>query len=155
MILLNLRFAILAKARTSGRKFPLLLYCMRLLCGAMAHVNQFYGRILVQCVNDFHFSSQERWRTSFIENRQDFRRKDRPFQHKGIAYAKTVAEAMNLKRETDNPADREKLRRSDFVGEKCRSKKGIDWNSLVLFVLIISAKPGWTGAASQRLLPTP
>jgi len=30
----------------------------------------------------------------------------------GIAYAKTVAEAMNLKLDIDNPADREKLRRA-------------------------------------------
>jgi hypothetical protein len=29
-----------------------------------------------------------------------------------VAYAKTVAEAMNLKLDADNPADREKLRRS-------------------------------------------
>ena len=31
---------------------------------------------------------------------------------RAIAYAKTVAEAMNLKLDTDNPADREKLRRA-------------------------------------------
>jgi uncharacterized protein (DUF1778 family) len=30
----------------------------------------------------------------------------------GIAYAKTVAEAMDLKLDMDNPADREKLRRA-------------------------------------------
>ena len=30
----------------------------------------------------------------------------------GVAYAKTVAEAMNLKLDMDNPADREKLRRA-------------------------------------------
>src|SRR4029077_17865003 len=30
----------------------------------------------------------------------------------GIAYAKTVAQAMNLKLDMDNPADREKLRRT-------------------------------------------
>jgi uncharacterized protein (DUF1778 family) len=30
----------------------------------------------------------------------------------GIAYAKTVAEAMGLKIDADNPADREKLRRA-------------------------------------------
>ena len=30
----------------------------------------------------------------------------------GVAYAKTVAEAMNLKLDMDNPVDREKLRRS-------------------------------------------
>jgi hypothetical protein len=30
-----------AKARTRGRKFRLLLYCIRALDGAMVHVNQF------------------------------------------------------------------------------------------------------------------
>jgi len=30
----------------------------------------------------------------------------------GVAYAKTVAEAMKLKLDADNPADREKLRRA-------------------------------------------
>ncbi len=47
---------------------------------------------------------------------------------RGVAYAKTVAEAMKLKLDMDNPADREKLRRAvlDLVaGKKCRSKKGI------------------------------
>ena len=33
-------------------------------------------------------------------------------EQEGIAYAKTVAAAMNLKLEMDNPADREKLRRA-------------------------------------------
>ena len=38
----------------------------------------------------------------------------------GIAYAKTVAEAMDLKLDMDNPADREKLRRTilDLVAER-------------------------------------
>ena len=47
-------------------------------------------------------------------------------QH-GIAYAKTVAEAMNLKLNMDNPADREKLRRAvlDLVaGRKMPKQKG-------------------------------
>jgi hypothetical protein len=42
------------------------------------------------------------------------------------AYAKTVAEAMNLKLDMDNPADREKLRRAvlDLVaGRKMRKRK--------------------------------
>ena len=46
-------------------------------------------------------------------------------QH-GIAYAKIVAEAMNLKVDMDNPADREKLRRAvlDLVaGKKIRRQK--------------------------------
>jgi hypothetical protein len=45
----------------------------------------------------------------------------------GIAYAKTVAEAMNLKLDMDTPADREKLRRAvlDLVaGRKMRKQKG-------------------------------
>jgi hypothetical protein len=44
-----------------------------------------------------------------------------------IAYAKTVAEATNLKLDMDNPADREKLRRAilDLVAErKMRKQKG-------------------------------
>ena len=33
-------------------------------------------------------------------------------EQQGVAYAKTVAEAMKLKLDADNPADREKLRRA-------------------------------------------
>ena len=33
-------------------------------------------------------------------------------EQQGVAYAKTVAEAMNLKLDADNPADREKLGRA-------------------------------------------
>ncbi len=45
---------------------------------------------------------------------------ERLAEQQGIAYAKTVAEAMNLKLDMDNPADREKLRRTilDLVAEK-------------------------------------
>ena len=45
---------------------------------------------------------------------------ERLVERQGIAYAKTVAEAMNLKVDMDNPADREKLRRAvlDLVAEK-------------------------------------
>jgi hypothetical protein len=46
----------------------------------------------------------------------------------GVAYAKTVAEAMNLKLDMDNSTDREKLRRAvlDLVaGRKCESRNGI------------------------------
>jgi len=49
-------------------------------------------------------------------------------EQQGIAYAKTVAEAMNLNLDMDNPADREKLRRAilDLVaGRKCQSKNGL------------------------------
>ena len=37
---------------------------------------------------------------------------DRLVEQQGVAYAKTVAEAMNLELDADNPADREKLRRA-------------------------------------------
>jgi predicted CopG family antitoxin len=41
-------------------------------------------------------------------------------EQQGIAYAKTVADAMNLKLDMDNPTDREKLRRAilDLVAER-------------------------------------
>jgi uncharacterized protein (DUF1778 family) len=47
-------------------------------------------------------------------------------EQQGVAYAKTVAEAMNLKLDADNPADREKLRRAvlDLVaGRKMPKQK--------------------------------
>ena len=37
---------------------------------------------------------------------------ERLAEQQGVAYAKTAAEAMNLKLEKENPADREKLRRA-------------------------------------------
>src|SRR5262252_2252444 len=45
---------------------------------------------------------------------------ERLIEQQGIAYAKTVAEAMNLKLDMDNPADREKLRRAvlELVAER-------------------------------------
>jgi uncharacterized protein (DUF1778 family) len=45
---------------------------------------------------------------------------ERLVQQQGVAYAKTVAEAMNLKVDADNPADREKFRRAllDLIAEK-------------------------------------
>jgi hypothetical protein len=45
---------------------------------------------------------------------------ERLVQQQGIAYAKTVAEAMDLKVDMDNPEDREKLRRAvlELVAEK-------------------------------------
>ena len=49
-------------------------------------------------------------------------------EQQGIAYAKTVADAMNLKLDMDSPADREKLRRAvlDLVaGERCPNKNGL------------------------------
>jgi len=50
---------------------------------------------------------------------------ERLVEQQGIAYAKTVAEAMNLKVSMDNPKDREKLRRAvlELVAEKKRPKQ--------------------------------
>ena len=50
---------------------------------------------------------------------------ERLVEQQGIAYAKTVAEAMNLKLDMDNPADREKLRRAvlELVAEKKTRKQ--------------------------------
>ena len=48
-------------------------------------------------------------------------------EQQGVAHAKTVAEAMNLKVDMDNPADREKLRRAvlDLVaGREMPKQKG-------------------------------
>ena len=41
-------------------------------------------------------------------------------EQQGIAYAKTAADAMNLKLDMDNPTDREKLRRAilELVAER-------------------------------------
>jgi len=52
---------------------------------------------------------------------------ERLVEQQGIAYAKTVAGAMNLKLDMGNPADREKLRRAvlDLVaGRKMPKQKG-------------------------------
>jgi uncharacterized protein (DUF1778 family) len=52
---------------------------------------------------------------------------ERLVEQQGIAYAKIVAGAMNLKVDMDNPADREKLRRAvlDLVaGRKMPKQKG-------------------------------
>jgi hypothetical protein len=52
---------------------------------------------------------------------------ERLVEQQGIAYAQTVAGALNLKLDADNPADREKLRRAilDLVaGRKMPKKKG-------------------------------
>src|SRR5678816_3366506 len=54
-------------------------------------------------------------------------RQERLAEQQGVAYAKTVAEAMKLKLDMDNPGDREKLRRAilDLVaGRKMRKQKG-------------------------------
>jgi len=45
---------------------------------------------------------------------------ERLVERQGIAYAKTVAEGMNLKLDMDSPTDREKLRRAvlELVAER-------------------------------------
>ena len=50
---------------------------------------------------------------------------ERLVEQEGVAYAKTVADAMNLKIDADNPADREKLRRAilDLVAGKKMPKQ--------------------------------
>jgi hypothetical protein len=53
---------------------------------------------------------------------------ERLAEQQGIAYAQTIAGAMNLKLDMDNPADREKLRRAmlDLVaGRKMPKRKGL------------------------------
>ena len=52
---------------------------------------------------------------------------ERLVEQQGIAFANTIAGAMNLKLDMDNPADREKLRRAvlDLVaGRKMPKQKG-------------------------------
>jgi len=71
-------------------------------------------------------SLEKRSVSNLIEVMAD-ERWERLVEQQGVAYAKTVAEAMNLKLEMDNPADREKLRRAvlDLVaGRKIRKQKG-------------------------------
>ena len=73
-------------------------------------------------------SLENRSLSNLIEVMADERWK-RLAEQQGVAYAKTVAEAMNLKLDADNPADRETLRRAvlDLVAgrEKCQSKNGL------------------------------
>ncbi len=69
-------------------------------------------------------SSLEKLSSNLIEVMADERWKRLPEQQ-GVAYAKTVAEAMNIKLDMDNPADREKLRRAvlDLVAGKTMPKQ--------------------------------
>ena len=70
-------------------------------------------------------SLENRSVSNLIEVMADERWK-RLAEQQGVAYAKTVAEAMNLKLDMDNPADREKLRRAvlDLVaGRKMPKRK--------------------------------
>jgi hypothetical protein len=60
---------------------------------------------------------------------------ERLADQQGIAYAKTVAEAMNLKLDMNNPADREKLRRA--VLELVAGRKMPKQNCLVEILSVI------------------
>ena len=69
---------------------------------------------------------EKRSLSNLIEVMADERWK-RLAEQQGVVYAKTVAEAMNLKLDMDNPADREKVRRAvlDLVaGRKMPKQKG-------------------------------
>jgi uncharacterized protein (DUF1778 family) len=71
-------------------------------------------------------SLENRSVSNLIEVMADERWK-RLAEQQGVAYAKTVAQAMNLKLDMDHPADREKLRRAvlDLVaGRKMPKQKG-------------------------------
>ena len=56
-------------------------------------------------------SLEKRSVSNLIEVMAD-ERWERLVEQQGVAYAQTVAGAMNLKLDADNPADREKLRRA-------------------------------------------
>ena len=71
-------------------------------------------------------SLENRSVSNLIEVMADERWK-RLAEQQGVAYAKTVAEAMKLNLDLDNPADREKLRRAilDLIaGRKMGKQKG-------------------------------
>jgi hypothetical protein len=69
-------------------------------------------------------SLENRSLSNLIEVMADERWK-RLAEKQAVAYAKTVAEAMNLKLDADNPADREKLRRAvlDLVADRKMPKQ--------------------------------
>ena len=71
-------------------------------------------------------SLEKRSVSNLIEVMAD-ERWERLVEQQGVAYAKTVAEAMNLKLDMNTPADREKLRRAvlDLVAAReMRKQKG-------------------------------
>ena len=69
-------------------------------------------------------SLERRSVSNLIEVMADERWK-RLVEQQGVAYAKTVAETMNLKLDADNPADPEKLRRAilDLVAGRKMPKR--------------------------------
>jgi hypothetical protein len=71
-------------------------------------------------------SLEKRSLSNLIEVMAD-ERWERLVEQQGISYAQTVAGALNLKLDADNPTDRQKLRRAvlDLVaGRKMRKQKG-------------------------------
>jgi uncharacterized protein (DUF1778 family) len=98
-------------------------YCMRLIYVVMAHVKHKSKKnsnkpklnltVREEQRNKLEqmASLENRSVSNLIEVMADERWK-RLVEQQGVAYAKTVAEAMNLKLDMDNPADREKLRRA-------------------------------------------
>ena len=80
--------------------------------------------------NETNSNKWHLWRSVSVSNLIEVmadERWERLVEQQGVAYAKTVAEAMNLKLEMDNPADREKLRRAVLAlvaGRKLRKQKG-------------------------------
>ena len=71
-------------------------------------------------------SLEKRSVSNLIEVMAD-ERWERLVEQQGVAYAQTIAGAMNLKLDMDNPGDREKLRRAvlDLVaGRKMPKQKG-------------------------------
>ena len=69
-------------------------------------------------------SLENRSVSNLIEVMADERWK-RLAEQQGVAYAKTVADAMGLKIDSDNPADRQKFRRAllDLIAEKKMPKQ--------------------------------
>ena len=97
-------------------------------------------------------SLENRSVSNLIEVMADERWK-RLAEQQGVAYAKTVAEAMNLKLDTDNPADREKLRRAvlDLVaGRKMPKQKGLVKFPRCLLASIFSAITAMDFASAGR-----
>ena len=100
-------------------------------------------------------SLENRSVSNLIEVMADERWK-RLAEQQGVAYAKTVAEAMNLKLDADNPADPREI--APGSSRSCRREKNAKAKSGSLkfsrfsgqhFVLIISVKPVGVWAGSQ------
>ena len=110
-------------------------------------------------------SLENRSVSNLIEVMADERWK-RLAEQQGITYAKTVAEAMKLKLDMDNPADREKLRRAvlDLVaGRKMPTQKGglkfsrslSDKHFVVRFTLLPHARETHQLRGRTKCFPSP